>query len=228
MLMEVESVLKTQEPVILPVWNTFASSVSGIWKGVGAVFSPTTAEMEPIDTGRNDEYLCDCCTYSRVEALPAQSSEQTSQIRRLVNWVTLNPHGENKQQARELSQMKMGSKHETATSTLKDKSKQSSVDDVLPSFESFNVIKGDVMEEDVMEMEPSLVFFEDGSYSRGPVDIPVIEDGSNYYASPTFKFEQVDAVGFFPDFMFTEYQPQLSCTKILELPLPSCWLHLLF
>ncbi|KAL9254999.1 hypothetical protein AKJ16_DCAP20707 [Drosera capensis] len=207
MLIELETVLQTQvevrvmvpkglergvmdnEPVILPVWNTFASSVSGIWKGVGAVFSPTTAEMEPIDTGRNDEYLYDCYTYSRVEALPAQSSERTSQIRRLVNWVTLNPHGENKQQAGELSQMKLGSKHETASSTLKDKSKQSSVDDVLPSFESFNV-KGDVMEEDVMEMEPGLVFFEDGSYSRGPVDIPVNEDGSNYYASPTFKFEQ--------------------------------------
>lgn len=190
MLMEVETVLQTQEPVILPVWNTFASSVSGLWKGVGAVFSPTTGEMEPIDTGRNDEYLYDCYTYSRIEAVPALSSEQSSQIRRLVNWVTLNPHGENKQQAGELSQMKMGSKHETASSTLKDKSKQSSVDDVLPSFESFNVIKGDVMEEDFMEMEPDLVFFEDGSYSRGPVDIPVSEDGSNYYASPTFKFEQ--------------------------------------
>lgn len=33
---------------------------------------------------------------------------------------------------------------------------------------------------------------QDGSYSRGPVDIPVGEvDDSNYYLSPTFKFEQV-------------------------------------
>lgn len=32
----------------------------------------------------------------------------------------------------------------------------------------------------------------DGSYSRGPVDIPVGEiDDSKYYLSPTFKFEQV-------------------------------------
>lgn len=33
---------------------------------------------------------------------------------------------------------------------------------------------------------------QDGSYSRGPVDIPVGEhDDSKYYISPTFKFEQV-------------------------------------
>ncbi|KAA8515836.1 hypothetical protein F0562_018553 [Nyssa sinensis] len=47
------------------------------------------------------------------------------------------------------------------------------------------------MEEDLMGMEPGLVFFEDGSYSRGPVNIPVSElDESKYYLSPTFKFEQ--------------------------------------
>ena len=34
--------------------------------------------------------------------------------------------------------------------------------------------------------------FQDGSYSRGPIDIPIGEvDDSNYYLSPTFKFEQV-------------------------------------
>ncbi|PKI71940.1 hypothetical protein CRG98_007668 [Punica granatum] len=47
------------------------------------------------------------------------------------------------------------------------------------------------MEEDVMGNEPGLVFFEDGSYSRGPVDIPVGEtDDSKYYVTPTLKFEQ--------------------------------------
>lgn len=39
--------------------------------------------------------------------------------------------------------------------------------------------------------------FQDGSYSRGPVDIPVGEvDDSNYYLSPTFKFEQVSLACF--------------------------------
>ena len=34
--------------------------------------------------------------------------------------------------------------------------------------------------------------FQDGSYSRGPVNIPVGDvDDTNYYINPTFKFEQV-------------------------------------
>ncbi|KAA8515835.1 hypothetical protein F0562_018554 [Nyssa sinensis] len=67
MLMEVETVLQTQEPVIRPAWNTFASSVSGIWKGVGAVFSPITSEMEPVEIGIKNENLFDCYTLSHIE-----------------------------------------------------------------------------------------------------------------------------------------------------------------
>lgn len=47
----------------------------------------------------------------------------------------------------------------------------------------------------IRKVNDTLVYitdFQDGSYSRGPVDIPVGEvDGMNYYLSPTFKFEQV-------------------------------------
>ncbi|KAK6918666.1 hypothetical protein RJ641_017088, partial [Dillenia turbinata] len=61
----------------------------------------------------------------------------------------------------------------------------------------FLVYLSDVMEEDVMGMELCLVFLEDGSYSRGPVDIPVGEvDDSTYYHSPISKFEQILALGF--------------------------------
>lgn len=43
---------------------------------------------------------------------------------------------------------------------------------------------------------------QDGSYSRGPIDIPVGEvDDSNYYLSPTLKFEQVNS----PDFNKLEH-----------------------
>ncbi|XVF03480.1 hypothetical protein REPUB_Repub04eG0264800 [Reevesia pubescens] len=81
------------EPVIKPAWNTFASSLSGIWKGVGAVFSPITAEMEPIEIGNRNENLYDCYTLTRVEpVLPPTGN--TSEIHRKINWVTLNPHGE--------------------------------------------------------------------------------------------------------------------------------------
>ncbi|VVB03382.1 unnamed protein product [Arabis nemorensis] len=171
MLMETETVLQTQEPVIKPIWRTFASSVSGIWKGVGAVFSPITAEMEPLEIGKKNENLYDCYTLSRIEALP--SSSTSSEIQRKINWVTLNPHGEFFQNAES------------------EEVDQTGVDSLLPKFESFNLKASDVMEEDSMGDEPGLVYFEDGSYSRGPVKIPVGEDSeSNYYLTPTFKFEQ--------------------------------------
>lgn len=36
--------------------------------------------------------------------------------------------------------------------------------------------------------------WQDGSYSRGPVNIPVgVDDDSKYYLTPTFKFEQVSS-----------------------------------
>ncbi|CAH2057964.1 unnamed protein product [Thlaspi arvense] len=178
MLIETETVLQTQEPVIKPVWRTFASSVSGIWKGVGAVFSPITAEMEPIEIGKKNENLYDCYTLSRIEALPSPSggSSASSEIQRRINWVTLNPHGELFQNA------------EVKDETPVD---QNGVDSRLPKFESFDLKASDVMEEDSMGDEPGLVYFEDGSYSRGPVTIPVGEmSKSNYYLTPTFKFEQ--------------------------------------
>ena len=39
------------------------------------------------------------------------------------------------------------------------------------------------------------MFLQDGSYSRGPVQIPVGEvDESKYYLTPTYKFEQVGSL----------------------------------
>lgn len=186
MLMEVETVLQTQEPVIRPAWNTFVSSVSGIWKGVGAVFSPITAEMEPVEMGSKNEYLYDCYTLSRVQGV--QSGGKTSQIQRKINWVTLNPYGE--------EQPEIGGGDDEVrqggvSSGMKGKGHRSTAHHVIPKFESFNFGSSDLMEEDIMGMEPGLVFFEDGSYSRGPVEIPVGEvDESNYYLSPTYRFEQ--------------------------------------
>ncbi|XP_027335217.1 uncharacterized protein LOC113849480 [Abrus precatorius] len=181
MLVEVETVLQTQEPVIKPVWNTFASSLSGVWKGVGAVFSPITAEMEPMDIGSKNENLYDCYTLSRIEAVQSLTGEHTSQIQRKVNWVSLNPYGEIPQHIEDSNVSK----------DVKHKPSENVTNHVLPTFESFEFKRSDVMEEDVMGCEPGLVYFEDGSYSRGPVDIPVGEyDDTQYYITPTFKFEQ--------------------------------------
>nr|GEU72185.1 hypothetical protein [Tanacetum cinerariifolium] len=149
-----------QEPVVIPIWNTFASSVSGIWKGVGAVFSPITAQMEPIEVGRNNEHQFDCYTLSRIEAVPPTNRDDTSHIRRTVNWVTLNPYGENRQ-----------------LHSRENKGKEMSVEEnaSLPTIDSLDGKRKN----------------HDGSYSRGPVDIPVGEvNETNYFLSPTFKFEQ--------------------------------------
>ncbi|KAL3516841.1 hypothetical protein ACH5RR_023743 [Cinchona calisaya] len=190
MLMEVETVLQTQEPVIRPAWHTFASSVSGIWKGVGAVFSPITAEMEPIDVGNKNENLFDCYTLSHVVAVPSPTGGQVTQIKRCINWVTLNPHGE-VPQLNESEYARNGKSEDGHASLSRKETSNRNSTHNLPKFETFNFGRSDVMEEDVMGIEPGLVFFEDGSYSRGPVDILVGEfDKSKYFLSPTYKFEQ--------------------------------------
>ncbi|KAG9148832.1 hypothetical protein Leryth_027037 [Lithospermum erythrorhizon] len=190
-LLEVQTVLQTQEPVIKPSWNTFASSISGIWKGVGAVFSPITAEMEPIDIGKKNEYLFDCYTVSHIEAVTTPSWHKKTQIQRKINWITLNPHGEVKELDWDGFKSKENYTNEDASMSMKNNSDEKLKNYVLPKFESFDFGKSDIMEEDVMGCEPGLVFFEDGSYSRGPVDIPISEfDETAYYISPTIKFEQ--------------------------------------
>lgn len=146
--------LSFQEPVILPSWNTFISSVSGIWKGVGAVYSPITAEMEPIEIGNKNEHLFDCYTLSRIDIEPSPSASQRSLIRRKVNWVTVNPHGE-------VSESNGGNNRSTdAASSFDIHDAPDRKSRNLPKFESFDFGKTDIMEEDIMGMEPGLVFFE--------------------------------------------------------------------
>lgn len=115
---------------------------------MGAVFSPITAEMEPIEIGSNNENLYDCYTLSCVDNERFLSGEQTNQIKRRVNWVTLNPYGETPLNPGDAS---------STSETMVGRSPKSYR---LPSFESFNFDKSDVLEEDVMGNEPGLVFFE--------------------------------------------------------------------
>ncbi|KAM3369064.1 hypothetical protein ACQJBY_017127 [Aegilops geniculata] len=174
MLVEVETVLQTQESVLRPSWDTFASSLSGVWKGVGAVFSPITAEMEPVGLGSKQEYLYDCYTLSLIEK--SYDSGHGTEIRRKTNWVQLNPHGEAEKQSASDDEWNHGSSSGTVD---------------LPAHEYFDLKRSDVLDEDVMIEEPGIVFFEDGSYSRGPLDIEIGEyDESKYFLSPTYQFEQ--------------------------------------
>ena len=125
---------------------------------MGAVYSSITAVMEPIDIGNKDENLYDCYTVSRIEAVPSFSRDQTSQIQRIINWVTLNPYGE-------IELLNGGSnsskgKSKDGSLPVKETYYGSVKKYMFPKFESFDFITSDVMEEDMMCMEPGLVFFE--------------------------------------------------------------------
>ncbi|KAK1286371.1 hypothetical protein QJS10_CPB20g01368 [Acorus calamus] len=184
MLMETVTVLQTQEPVIVPVWNTFLSSVSGIWKGVGAVFSPFTGEMEPIGVGKRGENHYDCYTLVRVGEEPGVSDGARSRIYRKVNWVTHNPHGEMMKQVGKDGKFGDGFDSEGGYSGMDAGSEYGSID-----FEA-----SDVVEEDLMGMEPGLVFFEDGSYSRGGSDIQIIRVAvyEEEWISPVNLYDESD------------------------------------
>lgn len=143
--------------MIKPIWNTFASSVSGLWKGVGAVFSPITGEMEPVDIGSKNQNLYDCYTVSSIEAIPATSPGMASQIRRKINWVTLNPFGEKVHEEVVIAKALGASKTEDVPVSRKGVFGQNQV---LPKFSSFEFGASDLMEEDLMGNEPGLVFFE--------------------------------------------------------------------
>lgn len=140
--------------MIKPAWNTFTSSVSGIWKGVGAIFSPFTAEIEPIGVGNKNENLYDCYILSRIERLPRDGP--CSQVRRHTNWVLLNPFGEKRQHSqgshKDYVRESSGSKKGTSNVLKPDLD--------LPSYDSFDFVKSEVLEEDLLSMEPGLVFFE--------------------------------------------------------------------
>eukprot|EP01018_Ginkgo_biloba_P036779 Gb_13096 [translate_table: standard] len=164
-----------QEPVIKPIWDTFASSISGIWKGVGAAFSPITAEMEPISLGESNEYLYDCYTLCKMEALGSPSEGSNSRIRRKINWVVANPLGEQGQgevtiqddliKAEEkifepLDQVMDGNR--TPSRAEPEKIDMLGVQEKqhLPIYETKVLLSSDVMEEDFIGLEPGLVFFE--------------------------------------------------------------------
>lgn len=137
----------------MPAWHTFTSSLSGIWKGVGAVYSPITAEMEPVDVGSRNENLFDCYTVSDIQVIPSTSGAQKTQIQRKINWVTLNSYGEAQNNG-----VGVGNKKHNASFVSTSDGKLTGHN--LPKIESYDFGRSDVMEEDVMGMEPGLVFFE--------------------------------------------------------------------
>jgi hypothetical protein len=74
--------------------------------------------------------------------------------------VTLNPYGEMPQHVEGSDIAKNGSGDLNAPKLGLQKSGEKLTNRVLPTFESFDFKKSDVMEEDLMGCEPGLVYFE--------------------------------------------------------------------
>lgn len=115
--------------------------------------------MEPIGIGSKDEHLFDCYTQSCIQVIPSTTGQQKTQVKRRINWVTLNPFGE-------VQQSSGGDGHKekpergSASLSVKERANRDFMKRTLPRFESFDFQRSDVMEEDLMVMEPGLVFFE--------------------------------------------------------------------
>ncbi|XP_024524504.1 uncharacterized protein LOC9654393 [Selaginella moellendorffii] len=275
-----EEVLQEEEIVPTPAWNTFASNSHGVWRGVGAVFSPDTAAVEPVGLGGRNEYLYDCRIVSFVESVPEKRS-----IDREVLWNLQNPYAsktqEKVQSQDELIEQDLaieeagldletdsggeegsvedgasdeddvereadgtsgeeeltdgdgefddneqeldddfdddeddfdeddeeeldsddvagvedpeGSSSETEGSTSQEGSVEPFTLCELKAKHSYEGMK-DVMEKETIGMEPGLVFFEDGAFSRGPTRLLRAKDDTTiargYFYSPTHKVEQ--------------------------------------
>jgi len=103
--------------------------------------------MEPVGVGSKEEYLYDCYTLSHIER--SFDSGHGSEIRRRTNWVPINPFGE---AVKQIASYDGGSYDASSGKGTAD----------LPSYESFDLNKSAVLDEETFAMEPGIVFFEVG------------------------------------------------------------------
>ncbi|KAG0573557.1 hypothetical protein KC19_VG188200 [Ceratodon purpureus] len=284
---ETQQVLQSPEQMPNPLWPTFLSNNAGVWRGVGAAFSPITAQMEPVALGSSKEYLYDAAVRCSVETIPGLEDSEINgtSLFRNVMWKVGNDQGELGFEQFDDSELfeedlqgdgnffmkginpielessaiaegmvyppvitgeEFGTAEETKeflqgpepiANALYNPEKENQKYGVLretdPGWESMfkagtvdaglleelkSVIETikiednvpipvgesapgngdvweDVMEEDTMTLEPGLVFFSDGSYSRGPLSLVPDDLPINDFVSPTFKIEQCLVTG---------------------------------
>lgn len=101
--------------------------------------------MEPVGVGSKEEYLYDCYTLSHIEK--AFDSVHGSEIRRKTNWVPINPFGEAEKQTSACD-----------GGNLDAPNGRRAVD--LPAYESFDLNRSNILDEETFAMEPGIVFFE--------------------------------------------------------------------
>ncbi|KAJ7544183.1 hypothetical protein O6H91_09G068100 [Diphasiastrum complanatum] len=257
-----EELLQPYEIIPSPSWNTFASGNAGIWQGVGAAFSPFTAELEPIASNTSNKNVYDCSMWSIIKLIGGLEPSRKDIVHRKVFWNVENAfRGEKAKhamvqgnyQAGKVSNLQAANISESkgsvtfSTGSVKSESgfmscqigakkldgadteqrplvdldtslgyepqidilearqiKEGSLADANPlenhsAAVAVNESDGDhfgttddldIMEEDHMGLEPGLAFFEDGSYSRGPLQLlEETAETSTLSQSSTFKIE---------------------------------------
>ncbi|GAQ88127.1 hypothetical protein KFL_004020130 [Klebsormidium nitens] len=212
-----ESVIQEEEPAGTPQWDTFVSSLSGVWEGMAGAFSPITGKMEPLALDEENSYLFDALSHCFVEggvSVPAKTGGETANgVRRQVFWTVGNAAEKNEGQyqddvvddvdvdveddvsglAGERAKLERAlAASEGASGEVRKEGGETKEGGDLEEgdeldweeFEEGDFEEGDEFEEDddddmeesqveddVMGREPGLIFFEDGSYSRGPLDL---------------------------------------------------------
>lgn len=101
--------------------------------------------MEPVGVGSKEEYLYDCYTLSHIER--SFDGGLGSEIRRKTNWVPINPFGEAEKQITSYDSGNQSTSSGKGTANL-------------PSYESFDLNRSAVLDEETFSMEPGIVFFE--------------------------------------------------------------------
>lgn len=101
--------------------------------------------MEPVGVGSKEEYLYDCYTLSHIEK--CFDSHNGSEIQRKTNWVPINPFGEAE---KNITSYDGGNYDASSGKETAD----------LPSYESFDLNRSSVLDEETFAMEPGIVFFE--------------------------------------------------------------------
>jgi ELMO domain-containing protein len=101
--------------------------------------------MEPVGVGNKEEYLYDCYTLSHIEK--SFDGVHGFEIQRKTNWVPINPFGE-------------AGKQTSAYDGGSDDAPNGRRTVNLPAYETFDLNRSNILDEETFAMEPGIVFFE--------------------------------------------------------------------
>ena len=122
-------------------WSTFANSAAGVWVGSTAAFNPQTGESEDLYSRQPEAFTI---TIDRVDPVRMGSGDDAPAQEAVVRHVLREIEGRPKKGAR-------------------------GNDDADEELDEEPDVESEELSDLILDEEPGLIFFEDGSYSRGPL-----------------------------------------------------------